>query len=114
MIHVPGFHSSRPAQERPSCGELLWTVLLYNDHDSEDFEDEMWSRRRMMLEPYQGHFKSAGARMFDYVVDAVLRNPKRKDKLKVYIETHSIYALANFDTRATPIPASQLGDVIEI
>lgn len=114
MIHVPGFHSSRPAQERPFSGELLETVLLYNDHDPEDFEDEMWSRWRMMLEPYQGHIESAGARMFDHAVDAVLRNPKRKDKLKVHIETHSIYALANVDPRPTPIPASQLGDVLEI
>jgi len=41
MIHAPGFHNSRPAQERLSCEELLETALLYNDHDPEDFEDEM-------------------------------------------------------------------------
>ncbi|KAI4618103.1 uncharacterized protein J4E87_008113 [Alternaria ethzedia] len=114
LIHVPGFDSSRPAQERPSREELLQTVLLYKDHDPEDFEDEMWNRRRLMFEPYQGILDQACPKMFDRAVDAVLRNPMRKNKLKVYIETHSICALGDVDPSASPIPASQLGDVLAI
>jgi len=39
----------------------------------------------MMFEPYQGILDQACAKMFDRAVDAVLRNPMRKNKLKVYI-----------------------------
>ncbi|KAI4657354.1 uncharacterized protein J4E79_007427 [Alternaria viburni] len=114
MIHVPGFHKSRPAQERPSSEELLQTVLLYKDHDPEDFEDEMWTRRRMMFVPYPAYLGHECTRMFDHAVDAVLRNSMRKEKLKVYIETHSIWALSDADPSAPPIPATQLGHVLAI
>jgi hypothetical protein len=114
MTHISGFHKSRPIQERATVEELQETVLLYNDHEPEDFADEMWRLRLMMFEPYRGRMDYTGAEMFHHAIDAVLRNPKRKDKLRVYIETYSVYALDDFNQNATPIPVGQLGDVLKI
>jgi hypothetical protein len=114
MIQLPGFHNSRLAQEPASVEELRALVLLYKDHEPDDFADEMWNRRRAIFEPFRGRSDHTGANMFDRAVGAVLRNPKCKEKLKFYIETYSCYALADVDPSATPVPVSQLGDVLEI
>jgi hypothetical protein len=117
LEYSPELHHTRPRIRRPTAAERQDFALNLEFHhdwlEEVAYAEDLWSEGRSLM--YEGVTREdTGRKMFNNAVDEVLRNPFRKMPLRVIIKTRQDYALRRTNTNASPIPSSQLGNVLDI
>jgi hypothetical protein len=117
LEYSPELHHTRPQISIPTTAQRRkFALSLEFHHDSSEgaaYAEDLWSEGRYSM--YDGVIRDDTERkVFNKAIDEALRNPFREKPLKVIIKTRQEYALRRMNTNASPIPSSQLADVLDI
>ncbi|KAF7450476.1 hypothetical protein A1F99_050920 [Pyrenophora tritici-repentis] len=113
MMYHP-FHPSRLDKDPRSDQDRRNLILASKGKEAHEFANAMWMNRNITLRNHTKFTELVYLMIFHDAINAVLRNPKRKKKLRVHIETKLNSALCRPRTSTHPIPVDQLGDFLEI